>query len=179
MKNLFLAFVMTFFVIGLQAQTQLAKEVETSNAEKFSASSGALIKKDFLDIGEIRGAKLQVVKFQDMISEKSTSAVRFEYEVKSSYSTDTKKAMLDADEIDGLLKSIKVMKDKIFPSTSEIYSEVTYRSRGGFEAGCYWSKGKWTTYLKLEKYDSKSYVFLGQEDFTTLYDLLVQAQTKL
>ena len=114
-----------------------------------------------------------------MISEKSTSAVRFEYEVKSSYSTDTKKAMLDADEIDGLLKSIKVMKDRIFPSTSDTYSEVTYRSRAGFEAGCYWSKDKWTTYLKLEKYDGKSYVFLGQEDFTTLYELLVQAHAKL
>jgi len=179
MKRLFLAGFLSFMILSLNAQTQIAKEIETSNAEKFSASSGALIKKDFLDIGEIRGAKLQVVIFQDMISEKSTNAVRFEYEVKSSYSTDTKKAMLDADEIDGLLKSIKVMKDKIFPSTSDVYSEVTYRSRGGFEAGCYWSKGKWTTYLKLEKYDSKSYVFLGQEDFTTLYDLLVQAQTKL
>jgi hypothetical protein len=43
MKNLFFAFFMAFFVMGLQAQTQLAKEVETSNAEKFSASSGALI----------------------------------------------------------------------------------------------------------------------------------------
>ena len=179
MKNLFVVFFMTLFVMGLQAQTQLAKDVESSNAEKFSASSGALIKKDFIDIGEIRGAKLQVVKFQDMISEKSTSAVRLEYEVKSSYGTDTKKAMLDADEIDGLLKSIKVMKERIFPSTSVTYSEVTYRSRAGFEAGCYWSKDKWTTYLKLEKYDSKSYVFLGQEDFTILYELLVQAQMKL
>jgi len=179
MKKLILIGLIAIFNLTLFAQTQTVKEVETSNAEKFSASSGALIKKDFIDIGEIRGAKLQVVVFQDMISEKNTSAVRFEYEVKSSYSTDTKKAMLDADEIDGLLKSIKVMKDKIFPSTSDVYSEVTYRSRGGFEAGCYWSKGKWTTYLKLERYDGKSYVFLDQEDFTTLYDLLAQAQTKM
>jgi len=72
------------FVFSSYAQT--TKEVEVSNAEKFSTSSGALIKKDYLEIGDIKGAKVQVVKFQDLISDKSTSAIKFEYEVKSSYS---------------------------------------------------------------------------------------------
>ena len=166
-------------VLESQVRKAPTKEVEVSNAEKFSTSSGALIKKDYLEIGDIKGAKVQVVKFQDLISDKSTSAIKFEYEVKSSYSTDTKQALLDVDEIDGLMKSIKIMQEKIFPSTSENYSEVIYRSRGGFEAGCYWSKGEWTTYLKLEKYDGKSYVFLSQEDFTTLYSFLEQAKGKL
>ncbi|AUS04956.1 hypothetical protein C1A40_05480 [Tamlana carrageenivorans] len=177
MKKTLLVMLMGMFVFSSYAQT--TKEVEVSNAEKFSTSSGALIKKDYLEIGDIKGAKVQVVKFQDLISDKSTSAIKFEYEVKSSYSTDTKQALLDVDEIDGLMKSIKIMQEKIFPSTSENYSEVIYRSRGGFEAGCYWSKGKWTTYLKLEKYDGKSYVFLSQEDFTTLYSFLEQAKGKL
>ena len=177
MKKTLLVMLMGIFIFSSYAQT--TKEVEVSNAEKFSTSSGALIKKDYLEIGDIKGAKVQVVKFQDLISDKSTSAIKFEYEVKSSYSTDTKQALLDVDEIDGLMKSIKIMQESIFPSTSENYSEVTFRSRSGFEAGCYWSNGKWTTYLKLEKYDSKSYVFLDQEDFTTLYSFLEQAKLKL
>lgn len=168
---------MGIFVFSSFAQT--TKELEVSNAEKFSTSSGVLMKKDYLDVGNINKVKVQVVNFQDLTSDKSTSAIMFECEVTSRYTTDTKQALLDVDEIDGLIKSIKIMQDKIFPTNSENYTEVIYRSRGGFEAGCYWKKGKWTTYLKLEKYDSKSYVFLNQKDFTTLYSLLEQAKGKL
>ncbi len=43
----------------------------------------------------------------------------------------------------------------------------------------YWSKETWSTYLKLEKYDKDSYVFLGKDDFPTLLELLEQAKKKL
>lgn len=102
------------FVFSSLAQT--TKELEVSNAEKFSTSSGVLMKKDYLDVGNINKVKVQVVNFQDLTSDKSTSAIMFECEVTSRYTTDTKQAMLDVDEIDGLIKSIKIMQDKIFPA---------------------------------------------------------------
>ena len=100
-------------------------------------------------------------------------------DVASSYSTDTKSAMLDADEIDGLMKSIKLIQDKVLITTPATYTEVYYRSRSGFEAGCYTSKGSWSCYLKLEKYDSKSYVWINAEELTKLYGILEQAKLKM
>jgi len=155
------------------------KEKELSNAEKFSLKAGTLIQKEFIDVGTINKLKVQVIHYTDLVSNETVSSVRFEYEVASSYSTDTKIASLDADEIDGLIKSIKMMQEKIFAMTPANYTEVTYRSRGGFEAGCYWSNGDWATYLKLEKYDSKSYVFLKKDDFPALLALLEKAKTML
>ena len=84
----------------------------------------------------------------------------------------TKDAVIVADEVNGLIKSIKSIQQRMFPSTATNYIEVSFKSRGGFDAGCFWSKGSWSTYLKLEKYDKNSYVFLGKDDFPMLLGLL-------
>lgn len=168
--------IMTFTASYGQTNT---KEKELSNAEKFSSKSGTLIEKEFVDVGTLKKVEIKVIHYTDLISNESVSALRFEYEVTGSYSSDTKIASLDADEIDGLIKSIKMMQESVFTSTPTNYTEVTYQSRGGFEAGCYWSKGDWSTYLKLEKYDGKSYVFLKKDDFPELLKLLEKAKTML
>lgn len=159
-----------------QAETK-AKEV--SNAEKFSDKSGTLIQKEFSDVGDIKKCKIQIAKFEDLISNQKTSAVRFEYDYVSSYSRDTKLALLDADEIDGLVKSLKLIQDKVLPTSSSNYTEVSYRSRSGFEAGCFSKKDSWKIYLKLERYDGNSYVFLDKDDLPKLLQLLESAKSKL
>lgn len=155
------------------------KESELSKAEKFSSKSGTLIQKEFVDVGTIKRAEIKVIHYKDMISGETVSSMRLEYAVVGKYSTDTKIAILDADEIDGLIASIKMMQEKVFTTTPENYTEVTFQSRGGFEAGCYSSKGDWKTYLKLEKYDGKSYVFLKKEDFPELLSLLDKVKSNL
>lgn len=161
------------------AQQPKAKDQETSNAEKFSERAGSLIKKEFIDIGEIKKCELKVIHYSDLMTNQKTSALKFEYEYKSSYSSDTKAAVLDADEIDGLIKSIKIIQEKIFPSTPANYSEVSFRSRSGYEAGCFSKKDSWSTYMKLEKFDSNSYVFMDKDDLSKLLTLLEQAKAKL
>lgn len=178
MKKLLFVLI-SFLMFSLSYGQTDTKEKEISNAEKFSSKAGTLIQKEFIDVGTINKTVVQVIHYTDLISNETVSSVRFEYEVVSSYSTDTKIASLDADEIDGLIKSIRMMQEKVFTMTPTNYTEVTYRSRGGFEAGCYWSKGDWATYLKLEKYDEKSYVFLKKDDFPALLALLEKAKTML
>jgi hypothetical protein len=175
-KTLLTLFIFTLNTSYNYAQT---KEKELSNAEKFSIKAGALIQKEFVEIGSVKDAKISIIYFTDLITNTKQSALRFEYESVGKYSTDTKSALLDADEIDGLIKSVKIMQEKIFPSLASNYTEVSFKSREGFDAGCYWSKGNWSTYLKLEKYDKDSYVFLDKEDFQTLLKLLEQAKAKL
>lgn len=180
MKNITKAILATgIFLLTATATFAQTKEQELSNAEKFSAKAGALIQKEFVEIGSVKGAKIKVIYFTDLITNTKQSALKFEYESVGKYSSDTKAAILDADEVDGLIKSIKIIQDKVFPTTATNYTEVSFKSRGGFDAGCFWSKGTWSTYLKLEKYDKDSYVFLGKDDFPTLLGLLEQAKTKL
>ena len=177
-KNLIIAAAVCLFSLQIYAQAP-AKEKEQSNAEAFSAKAGTLMQKEFIEIGTVKKAKVQVLYYTDLISNIKKSALKFEYDVISSYSTDTKVAILDVDEIDGLMKSIKLMQDKVMLTVPVNYTEVYYRSRGGFEGGCFTSKAAWSCYLKLEKYDSKSYVWLESADLTTLYGLLEQAKTKM
>jgi len=161
---------MTLTIFG-----QTTKEAELSKAEEFSLTSGALIEKKFYDVGAIQRAEMQVVKYTDLISSTSISSVKIKYKSYDTYSS-TKVALLDSDEIEGLIKSIKLMQTKIFASTPSSYTEVSYQSRSGFEAGCFWgSNNEWKTYIKLEKYDSKSIIRLEQKDYTTLLNLLEKA----
>lgn len=176
MKKTILLSAFVFWTTMIFAQT---KEQEQSNAEKFSAKSGTLMQKEFVDIGDIKGAKIEVVYYTDLISNQKQSAVKFEHEYSNSYTSDTKIAVLDGDEVDALIKSIQIIQEKVFTSTPTNYSEVSFKSRGGFEAGCFWSKGSWSTYLKLEKYDKDSYVFLEKDDFSTLLTLLQKSKEKL
>lgn len=154
------------------------KDSNLSNAEVFSSKAGTLIQKEFVNVGSIKKAEIQVIHYTDMISYESISSVQLEYETGGTYS-DTKIASLDSDEIDGLLKSISIMQESVFSTSPTNYTEVTYKSRGGFQAGCYWSDKSWSTYIKLEEHDSKSYVFLKKSDFPTLVSLLAKAKSLL
>ncbi len=178
MKKLIYSVLVLFLCFSANAQDQ-TKEKELSNAEVFSAKAGTLMQKEFVDVGVLKKCKIMVVYFTDLISNNKQSALKFEYEYVSSYSNDTKAALLDPDEVDGLMKSIKIMQDKVFPTAPTNYTEVYYQSRGGFEGGCFMSKNTWSTYLKLEKYDDKSFVWLNIDDLATLYTYLEQAKAKL
>lgn len=173
-KSIFTLLLIFTWCVG-NSQT---KDKELSNAEAFSAKVGTLMQMEFVDIGTLKGCKIQVVYFTDLISKTKQSALKFEYS--SSYSAGTKAAILDPDEVDGYMKSIKIMQEKIIATTPINYTEINYRSRGGFEGGCYFSEKKWGMYLKLEKFDMKSYVpTLSVEDLPTLYTFLEQAKAKL
>jgi len=157
------------------------KEKELTQAEQFSSQAGTLIERQFIDIGKIKSIEIKVLKYKDLNANVSKSALRFEFEYKSTYTNDTKIASLDVDEIDGLIKSIKNLQTNVFTTTREIYTEVTFKSRTGFEAGAYFSpdKVKWTTYIQLEKNDRNSMIFLSTEDFTVLLNIIELAKTKL
>ncbi len=180
MKKLLITMILTvFFFTVVAQQAAKTKEHEISNAEKFSDRSGSLIQKEFIDIGSLDQCKIQVAKFTDLMNGQKSSAVRFEYEYKSSYSSGTKLALLDADEIDGLIKSIKIIQEKVLPISASNYTEVNFSSRSGFSAGCFSKKDTWTTFMKLEKYDSNSYIFMEKDDLEKLLTILEQAKAKL
>ncbi|WP_350289829.1 hypothetical protein [uncultured Croceitalea sp.] len=176
MKKLLLLFVLMSLI-----KPCLSQEIKEtfSNSELFSTQSGTLIEKEFIDIGNVGKTEIQILKITDMISGESISSLRITRKIRDSYSTDTKIANLDSDEIDGLIKSIKVIKESVFGSVASNYTEITFRSRSGFQAGCYRSKNDWQTYLQMEKNDSKSMVWLKKDEFIQFLKLLENAKSKI
>jgi len=179
MKSLLFIAVITASLCVSAQDPKASKEKEQSNAERFSDKSGSLMQREFITIGEVSKCKIEVVHYKDLIDGKKISAVRFEFEAHLSYGSTTKLAVLDADEIDGFIAAIKIIQEQILPKVPDTYTEVTFKSRGGFEGGCFSEKTKWTPYLKLEKFDSNSYVFTKIEDFPKLLSIMQEAKSKL
>jgi len=178
MKKTIFICVLIVFSLPILSQN---KQKEATQAEQFSSQAGVLMERQFYEIGKIKALQVKVLKFKDLNSSASKSSLRFEYDYKSSYSNDTKIAALDFDEIDGLIKSIKNLQTNVFTSIKEVYTEVTFTSRSGFEAGAYYTteKNKWTAYVQVEKNDRNSMIFLVPEDFETLLSLIEQAKAKM
>jgi hypothetical protein len=112
------------------------------------------------------------------LSSGKVTGVRFEYDTFERYSS-SKLAFLDADEVDALLTSIEIISNKVLITSPATYTEVAYSSRSGFSTGCYFADGKWTAFIKLEKYDSKSIVSMSSDNLSQLATLLKTAKTKI
>ena len=161
--------------VSLFAQT--AKERDMSNAEKFMAKAGTLQQIEWVEVGSIGNVEIKVLHITDLLSKTKSSALRFEKETSNTYSA-TKSATLDEDEVTGVIQSLESLKSlstKSYPN----YTEIKYTSRDGFSAGGYISKGKWTLFLKLERFDSESYEFLDVERLTELINKIWDGKKKL
>lgn len=178
MKKLLITSALSLFAFFSFGQAPDSKDKARSNAENFEIRSGKLIRKEHVKVGTIKGCEIMALHLEDLISKEKSTGVRFEYEYRNSSVSDTKVAVLDPDEVEALIKSLKKIQAEILPKAAEHYTEVSFRSRSGFEAGCYFDVDKkdWSTYLKLEKFDGRSYVFLKAADFPQLIELLVKAQ---
>lgn len=173
---------LVFFSINVFLYAQTSKEVLQSNTELFSLKSGTLIEKTFIDIGKQNKITFQVLKINNLLSGDSLSALRLETEVmESAYSTDTKVAILDKDELDGLISSIAKVLTSILPNTRENYTEVIFRSRSGFEFGSYYepSKESWRCFFKLKQFDSRSSIYFGNRDLVDILSIIKSAKTKM
>jgi len=169
-------------LFSLSVYGQVAKptpERDLSKLEQFSDRSGLVFERQFIKVGNIRGVEIQVYRITDLVAKSTESGVRFEYSSGLAYSRDTKIAVLDADELDGLIKTIELLKASVFGSTRDAYTEVVFRSRSGFQAGAYYSDKRWTAYLKLERYDSLSQVTMRTEDFDLVLALLQKAKEQI
>lgn len=180
MKPFLLLVSCLLWTVTTQAQ-DVPKERAQSQAEEFSTQAGTLMQKEFVVIGEVKGLKLKVLKMTDLLTKKSVNALRFEFDYKATYGSDTKIAVIDKDEVAALESSLTMMKATIMPTTMANYTEVTFSSRSGFQAGCFNEAGKaeWSPFVKVEKYDGKSYVFLKAEDIDALLQLVQAAKSLL
>jgi hypothetical protein len=180
MKILKLLPILASLSISAFAQDQHATR-ETSNAEIMASKSGSLLEIQYIEIGNIDEVDIRVMKITDHTSGNLMSALRFEYQFADQVLTQTKIAIVDADEVDPLLKAIKQLQTKVAASEKLAFTEMKYKSRAGFIVGCSYNpeKGLWTAYIQLNSNDSKSTVTIPIDELAVLQSLVEQAQAKL
>jgi hypothetical protein len=178
-KTIFLP-IFAAFAISAIAQEQKSTQ-ETSNAAIIASKSGAFLEIQYIEIGNIDEVDVRVMKITDHTSGTSLSAMRFEYQFAEQVLTQTKIAIVDADEVGPLLKAIKQLQTKVTTSEKLAFTEIKFKSRAGFVVGCNYNpeKGVWTAYLQLNSNDSKSTVTIPLDELSVLQSLVEQAQAKL
>jgi len=168
-KSLFL---LLFPALTYAQASKETKEIqEKSKIENFSLKKGSLIKKDFATLGYIKKVEVQTLKLTDVLSGVTVSGIK----LKTSGHFE-KTCFLDADEIEGFVKSGKYLLKSLKPSDN--YVEYQFTSRDGFQAGACQHKNEWSYFLKMEKSDNDSYIFLEQEDFEKLVAMVAKAKVK-
>jgi len=182
-KQITLLFATFIAFMPLTLLSQGAKEVkevsEKSKIENFSLKTGSLIKKDFLEIGTVKGVEVQIVILSDILANTKLSGIKLMASVYKSYGSSDKSCFLDVDEVEAFVKSGKYLSESL-NEKADNYIEYQFTSRDGFQAGAYSDKkDSWKYYLKLEKYDSDSYVFMNKDDFQKLIELVNSAKAKL
>ena len=168
---------------------QIQDEEETkSKTVDFLEKSGDLIKKEFFDIGEIKGPYSTRVIFQNIVmtnvvTQRQIGALRLETESPLSNGTDTFIGTLDSDELQACIQSVKYIRDNMFTQKASTYTECEYQSRDGVLIGAYSnlrnSSVSWELYVKPQKHISRSSIYLSMDKIDELISLLEKAQAQL
>ena len=167
----------------MYAQDTTRDSTQQSKIETKLLTKGILVRKEFIPLGIIQSKNtrldVEILKLEDLTNTGKTYGVKINYETSSGYSTSTKSAFIDRDEIKDVIIALKKINEEILKTVPNGYTEVIYICRSGYQIGMYYDKSKkWQAYMRLEKYNSNSDVFLEAEALLTLQILLQQAQAK-
>lgn len=186
-KILLLALSMVLCISGFAQETK--GNDSKSKTVEFLKKDGALLKKEFFDIGNISYGKSSIsVKFQnilitDVVSKSKVGALRLETEYTSSIGTDTYIGTLDSDELEACIQSVKYLRDNVINQQATTYTECEYRSRDGVLIGAYSNlrnpEKPWILYVQTKSYTSRSMETLSLDKIDELISLLEKAQAQL
>jgi hypothetical protein len=177
MKKLFLLLLLLPMVVYSQE-----KEPETkSKSIEFMSKDGAFIKKEFYDLGKIKGVTCQVLILSDMVAQKKVGCLRLETSYISQYSSDTYVGTLDSDELEACIKSLNYLVSEILPSQPTIYTEAEYKTRDGVRFGAFndLKKGKWSAFVYTKSYTSRSAEFFDSTNISELIKIMEAAKVMI
>ncbi len=152
--------------------------------EDFSSQDGTLIQKQYVEIGrfgESQGipskVKIQAATVVDLITEDTVRAMRLTRI--HSYRDGTQVAILDIDEVASLQTAIRYIKEKVVPTRPNTLTEVTFKSRGGFSIGYYWSDNQWKGAVQLIEYNSNPGFAFDASEFADILELVELCRSHL
>jgi hypothetical protein len=172
MKNFSLA-IFFVFVAQLSVAQPRVDSVWQSRFDRFIDSPHTAIRTEQIDHGHVGDCYVQIVRATDLISGKLLTGLHFAD--KAGYAVN-----LDADEVASLLAALNLVNSKIINVPPVNHAMVTFKSRSGFEAGCYTSgKGEWLIFMELKRNDDNSITQMKKEDLTVFIQILEEVKGQL
>lgn len=172
MIRLFALLILLFISSVVFAQKDsLAKSL----IEDLSNKSGTLFRKEYSPLKKISNIELNILTVTDLLHPENppSKGIRFEYH--GTYNEYI--AFIDSDELDALIASLEYMIPIVIEDTlPHNYTELIYKSRSGFNVGCFYTKGEWQPFSKIVSYSDKSFVPLEKTSFGQLYETLKYAK---
>lgn len=126
---------------NIAAQDKFAdQESPATKFEEFTSEDGALYITTFYEIespkAKYGALEINVVRSINVDSGSSVAAMRFQFKDADKYAS-TRMSILDEDEVQSLSKAVLYIRknQRRMIDEAKTYTEVTYESRSGFEAG--------------------------------------------
>lgn len=172
MKKFFFA-IYFVFIAQLSFAQQRVDSVWESHFDRFIDSPHTAIRTEQIDHGHVGGCFIQIVTATDLISGKVLTGLHFADKAGNSQN-------LDADEVPSLLATMNLVYSKIIAIAPVNHAIVTFKSRSGFEAGCYTnSKGEWLLFFELRRNDNNTITEMKKEDLAVFIQILEQVKGQL
>ena len=163
------------------AQKSTNEDKTESKTLEFISRGSSLIRKEFYDLGSVKGVQCEVLIVTDLLKNEKMGCLRLKTKYTSSYSTDTYIGTLDYDEIEDCIKSLNHIKDNILPSIPSTYTEVEYSTRDNIKVGAYYNEKKlsWTAYVYIKSYTSRSAEFFDAASLSLLVNKMASAKNMI
>lgn len=167
MLRSYLTAVILLFNTALIYSQEIKKESKLAETkmEAFVSKTGVVIKFIDYNLDNIR------LSYGDMASTRirrmsNGKEAHYFYQIEKSGQYSNNVASIEYSDLIEIIKAMQTLKSEVERdiSTMPDYLENKFLTEDGFQIGYYVSKGKASWYLKLEKYDSKSTLFLKDGD---------------
>ncbi|MBQ8222119.1 MAG: hypothetical protein IJZ87_02040 [Bacteroidales bacterium] len=181
MKNYLFVILSVIISITGMAQEKSVDDKSESKTLEFMSQGSSLIKKEFYDLGKVKGVECQVLIITNLLSNERLGCLRLETKYQGYSSSETYVGTLDYDEIDDCLNSINFICENILTITPTVYTETEYRTRDNIEVGAYYSENKssWTAYLYTKNYTNRSVEFFDLESLSSLAKIMQNAKVMI
>ena len=182
------ALVLTMTIISVVAEEPVEKEPTGSQFEQISLKKGTLLSTQYSSVNYIFGKSYDGYKYEDdhnkiyvqtavvkdIESGYKYYALRFIHDYYRGGSSQTGISVLDSDEIDGVLTTIKYVKEHYKEFVP--YTDVAYTANSGVKVGAFVGATNSYYYIELNSYDT---VYFEMNDAYSLFQFFTTAQTAL
>lgn len=125
-----------FLTLALTQGVFYSQTKEGIKTEQLSNLPNGLVEKTFTDVGKVKDIKIVIMAVKNLNANTTKNVLRIEGETKSALTSETKIALIDYDEIEGLVKAMNSVNSSFSNVTKSGYTEISYETKKGFEVGC-------------------------------------------
>lgn len=180
MKRIFIFILIILISIESFSQTSNdIRQTSKSKAVQFMEKDGSFLKKEYYNLGVIKGVECEVIIITDLKDGTKIGCLT----LKTSNSGYMYSGTLDADELSAAIQSLEFINKEVLPNEPTKHTEYIYISRDEVRMGIYsysymqynTTKYKWRLFVKPNKYINSLEDF-NKKHIETFIEYLKKAQ---